>query len=213
PATSAITITNTHTTSAIPPPVIAVDTRRTSSERTLYFSGIAISRNRPQRINNIPPRRRTRRHHRTEQPNQRRHHQRLGQDHRRHPDRSERSAHVADRECLQHDVRRAAPDNPAYKSNQDRLSQQQRQNRPRRKSHRAHHRDLAAPLAYRHRRRIGRHQPYRQHHDKTENFGHPEKRAVLLHEAADKCRLGLRDRLRRRVGKAFINRSDHLRHI
>src|SRR5208282_2818287 len=43
PATSAITITNTHTTSAIPPPVIAVETRRTSSERTLYFSGIAIS--------------------------------------------------------------------------------------------------------------------------------------------------------------------------
>ena len=47
PATSAMTITNTHTTSAIPPPVIAVETRRTSSERTLYFSGIAISRNRP----------------------------------------------------------------------------------------------------------------------------------------------------------------------
>src|SRR6266481_4706748 len=43
PATSAMTITNTQTTSAIPPPVIAVETRRTSSDLTLYFSGIAIS--------------------------------------------------------------------------------------------------------------------------------------------------------------------------
>src|SRR5271169_643053 len=66
PATSAITITNTATTSAIPPPVIAVDTRRTISERTLYFSGIAISRHRPQRFDNIPPRRRAGRDQRTE---------------------------------------------------------------------------------------------------------------------------------------------------
>src|SRR4029077_16647503 len=43
PATSAITITKTATTSAIPPPVIAVEIRRTSKLRTLYLSGIAIS--------------------------------------------------------------------------------------------------------------------------------------------------------------------------
>ena len=42
PATIAITITNTATTSAIPPAVIAVETRRTNRLRTLYLSGIAI---------------------------------------------------------------------------------------------------------------------------------------------------------------------------
>src|SRR5208282_3735288 len=96
PATSAITITNTHTTSAIPPPVIAVETRRTSSERTLYFSGIAILRHRPQRIHDVPPRRRAGRRQRAEQANQGGHHQRLGQNLRRHPDRAERSAYIAD---------------------------------------------------------------------------------------------------------------------
>jgi hypothetical protein len=42
PATIAITITNTATTSAIPPAVIAVETRLTSKLRMLYFSGIAM---------------------------------------------------------------------------------------------------------------------------------------------------------------------------
>src|SRR5581483_8078738 len=53
PATIAITITNTATTSAIPPAVIAVDTRLTSRLRRLYLSGIAILRHHPERIDDV----------------------------------------------------------------------------------------------------------------------------------------------------------------
>src|SRR5208282_324432 len=96
PATSAITITNTATTSAIPPPVIAVETRRTRSERTLYFSGIAISGNRPQRVNDIAPRRGAGRHECAAQPDQCGHDQGLGQNRRLHADRAERARATAD---------------------------------------------------------------------------------------------------------------------
>src|SRR5271154_2968359 len=79
------------------------------------------SRNRPQRIYDIPPRRRTRRHHRAQQSYQRRHYQRLSEDPRRHPYRSKRPAHIANRESLQDEIGRATSDNSADKSYQQRL--------------------------------------------------------------------------------------------
>src|SRR5580698_8776480 len=89
PATTAITTT----TSAIPPPVIKVDTRRTSRLRKLYFSGIAIFLFRtplsdhPQRFHDVHFRGRPRRNPCAEQSNHRRRNQRLEQHRRGHPHR------------------------------------------------------------------------------------------------------------------------------
>src|SRR5712692_10542871 len=71
PATSAITMTNTTTTSAIPPPVMTLETRRTSRLRRLYLSGIPISRDRPDDIDDIAPCSSGRRHDRAQQADQR----------------------------------------------------------------------------------------------------------------------------------------------
>src|SRR5215467_2694785 len=55
PATMAMTTTNTATTRAMPPPVIAFDTRLTRRLRRLYLNGIAISIHHAQSIHNLAP--------------------------------------------------------------------------------------------------------------------------------------------------------------
>src|SRR5215470_6282399 len=59
--------TNTTTTSAIPPPVMALDIRRTNRLLRPYLNGIAISVDHPQRIDDPSLHRRSSRYIRTEQ--------------------------------------------------------------------------------------------------------------------------------------------------
>src|SRR5262249_54271161 len=125
PATIAITVANTATTSAIPTPVIVLDTRRTSRLRRLYLSGIAISGYGPQGIHDVASCRRCRRHDRAEQTDERRNRQGQKKNSSRHPNRTDYTLHSYQ---LEDHIRPTASKQPARECDNQRFREEHRKN-------------------------------------------------------------------------------------